>query len=232
MMKLATQVKANRSRAMSIPIRPIRQEKESCATTCLRMVLSYYGMERSAEELERVMLMEEYQGGRGTVLAELGRCAQGLGLRAACYTYNLQLISPRATFTGTELLRRLEARRPEFEGTPGGITLESTIRCLRVGVRYTVVKPSRRLLASYLGRGIPLIITVNRAALRNAQGDPWAGHDIVLTGYQGDAFSFIDPQEGRQETMAFDDLFFAMLAKKVITQSAYMVVIKPKAITA
>lgn len=44
--------------------------------------------------------------------------------------------------------------------------------------------------------------------------------------------SFIDPQEGRQETMAFDDLFFAMLAKKVITQSAYMVVIKPKATTA
>lgn len=214
---------------MPIPIRPIRQGKESCGTTCLRMVLSYYGMERSADELEPAMLMEEYRGGRGTVLAELGRCTQGLGLRAACYAYNLQLISPRSTFSGAELLRQLEARRPEFEGTPGAITLESTIHCLREGVRYAVVKPSRQLLTSYLGRGSPLIIAVNRAALRNAQGDPWVGHDIVLTGYQGDAFSFIDPHWGRQETVAFDDLLFAMLAKKVITQSAYMVVIKPKA---
>lgn len=214
---------------MPIPIRPIRQGNESCGTICLRMVLGYYGIERSAEQLERTMLMEEYQGGRGTVLAELGRCAQGLGLRAVCYTYNLQLINPRAALSGAALLLQLEARRPEFEGTPGAITLESTIHCLKDGVRYAILKPSRQLLASYLGRGIPLVVAVNHAALRNVQGDPWAGHDIVLTGYQGDAFSFIDPHMGRQEMIAFDDLLFAMLAKKVITQSAYMVVIKPRA---
>jgi predicted double-glycine peptidase len=60
-------------------IRPYRQKPELCGPASLKMVLNFFGIEKTEEELAR---MAGYLQGKGTKSEGLVRTAQELGLKA------------------------------------------------------------------------------------------------------------------------------------------------------
>lgn len=51
---------------------------------------------------------------------------------------------------------------------------------------------------------------------------------ILCLGCEEDIVYYIDPLEGIERTMSFDDLMFSILARKVIETSGFMVAMKNK----
>lgn len=77
------------------------------------------------------------------------------------------------------------------------LKLQSALCSIREGVKYVVQRPDLRVMLSYLQKGVPLIVTVNPPTLYSRQGLPNIGHDIVLSGYEGEkVFHFVDPANG------------------------------------
>lgn len=104
--------------------------------------------------------------------------------------------------------------------------LESTIYAIEAGLRYRIQKPNLKDVTRYLEAGAPAILAVNYSALHDLRGDPFEGHDIVITGVDKETFFFIDPRYGEEETITGSDLHFAFLQRKIIAAAAYLLAIK------
>lgn len=223
---------------MNMSIKPIKQEAEkNCTSACLRMVLSFYGCDATMGEVD-TFVTKDNEG--YTFETEIARFAQYQGFDVDCYAYNLYLTDPKdASLSPDRLVQKLEQQRTDPRFDPWyELKLQSTIRCIRDSVHYLIVRPTLRVILSYLRRRIPLIVTVNPSALYGRQGLPHIGHDIVLFGYEASGASagnyegeggrilhFIDPATGTRATTSCDSLMFALLARGITALSGYMLAI-------
>lgn len=210
---------------MHLRLKPFRQrtDREDCSVICLQMVLSYYGRSVSYEEIYNFILKDEMGA---SFLTEIGRFAKNCGFCVRCSSYNLYLTDPKdARLSQRALLARLANEQKDVTDAWFKEELESIVHSMRGGVRYVIEKPSCEILAKQIRLGTPVIVTVNPCALYDRQGKPFESHDIVLTGLERDTFSFIDPQDATERTIPSSDLMFAILQRRIIVASSYMLAI-------
>ncbi len=212
------------SRYMCIPVVPLKQGETDCTLTCIMMLLAYYGFTLSRDEVAR-SLQANKQG--HIQMVEVSRFFCSLGFDVDCLSYNLFYFGPHyAKLNPSETIKALRDERERTDDIWFQERIETTIKAIEEGVHYLFQRPSKQLITSYLHKGIPLLVAVNPCALRNEQGNIYVGHDIVLTGCEEDIVYYIDPLEGIEKTMSFDDLMFSILARKVIETSGFMVAMK------
>ena len=213
-------------KGLQIPIKPIKQlDPNSCSIACMMMVLDYYGLKISHKDIFDFIIKATPEG--GSFITEIARFAKSKGFKVDCYAYNLYLTDPKdVELSKKKLLEKLEkelndSKRDKYYD----LMLESTIKGIKEGVNYIIKKPNFRIIKSYLTRSIPLIVTVNYAALHDEQGDPFESHDIVLCGLEGERVYFADPEHAKIESIDSSDLMFAFLQRKIISGSAYLLAV-------
>ena len=154
------------------------------------MVLSYYGRDVTNEDINQFSVKDEEGNSYET---EIARFAREQGFAVDCYAYNLYLTDPTDNDLSQEtVLEKLKAKQRHLDDAWYAPMLQSTIRRLERGGTYHIAKPRLDLMRSYLSHGIPLLPTINTAALYNKQGNPYSRHSIILTGFRDDQFAFID----------------------------------------
>lgn len=213
-------------KGLQIPIKPIKQlDPNSCSIACMMMVLDYYGLKVSHKDIFDFIIKATPEG--GSFVTEIARFAKSKGFKVDCYAYNLYLTDPKdSKLSKKELLRKLEkelknSKRDKYYD----LMLESTIKGIKERVDYIIKKPDFKTIKQYLTRSVPLIITVNYAALHDKQGDPFESHDIVLCGLDGNVVYFVDPEHAKIESIGSSDLMFAFLQRKIISGSAYLLAV-------
>ncbi|OGM33463.1 hypothetical protein A2803_04685 [Candidatus Woesebacteria bacterium RIFCSPHIGHO2_01_FULL_44_21] len=212
-----------------IPIKPLKQsDPNACSVTCLRMILSYYGLEVSNDEIFDFIVKATPEG--GSFLSEIGRFANSRGFGVDLYAYNLYLTDPKdADLSEDELLRKLERQLSDSQRDKYyDLMLKSTIDGVKEGVRYIIKKPSFEIIKEYLNNGIPLSIRLNYASLVNKQGDPFDSHDVVLSGREDKKVRLVDPEDASEKLFDYQDLMFSISQSKIISASAYLLAVTPK----
>lgn len=215
---------------MRIPIKPITQKntEEGCSMACLQMVLSYYGHDASYKEIDEYIKNADHNYISGNSYAtDLARFANNKGLKVDCLAYNLFITDPSdSKLSKDSFIKKLEIRINETTNKDFKSIIKSTIKLLEEGVSYIIEKPlSLDRILDYVRSGIPVILVVNYQALFDKQGDVFAGHDIVLTGVEGNDVFFIDPVKGVEESKAVQEIYFAMTSRKLIAASCYAIAI-------
>ncbi len=211
---------------MKINITPLRQiEPKECSMVCLRMILSYYDKNYSVQEIYKE-LFKAYDG--SSYNTEIARFAKNKGFKITCFTYHLYIIDPAdSKLSKIKLTNKLkrELTEPWFD-KENTLLVESTIRAIEDGVDIKIQKPLAKIIVSYLKKGIPLIASVNYAALHNTQGNIFEGHDIVLSGIENDNIIYIDPEHAKEEVISLNDLMFAIISRRAISTSSYLIAIE------
>ena len=121
-----------------------------------------------------------------------------------------------------ELIKKLENQTISRDFVP---LVDSLISTIKSGVNYHILKPNIKIIQGYLEKNIPLIASVSYTALHNIQGDAFDGHDIVLSGIENGKIVYIDPEFATEELIDPDDLMFAIISRRAIATSAYLIAI-------
>ena len=119
-----------------ISIKPIKQESPNdCSITCMRMILDYYGLKISREEIFDFIIKATPDG--GSFLSEIGRFARSKGFKVDLYAYNLYLTYPGDMDLSKEkLLDKLEKQLENSQrDNYYDLMLKSTIEGLKEGVK-------------------------------------------------------------------------------------------------
>jgi len=187
------------------------------------MVLNYYGKKLTTKEVTN-SLTKSSDG--HTHMTEIARFVHQYGLIVDCLAYNLFYTDPTdSSIAQWKLLKKFESMQQSISDAWYKERINSTVMCMREGVNYRIEKPTVQTISAYLSQGVPLIIAVNTCVFYNRQGDPYDGHDIVLSGIDGNLVQYIDPWSAQVQTLPIEDLLIAILARKVIVTSAYAVAI-------
>ena len=166
-----------------IPVNSLKQpNSDACSITCARMILAYYGLNVTDEEIFKFIIKATSDG--GSFLSEIGRFAKHKGFDVDLYAFNLYLTDSKDDrLLMNELLDKLEK---QLEGSRWDkyydLMVESTIKGIKEGVNYTIKKPDFRIIKTYLNNKTPVSVRLNYAALVGKQGDPFDTHDVVLSG--------------------------------------------------
>lgn len=191
------------------------------------MILSYYGLKVSDNEIFDFILKATPEG--GSFLSEVGRFAKNRGFNVDLYAYNLYLTDPQdVTLSKKEFLKKLERQlRDSQRDKYYDLMLKSTIRGIKEGVKYIIKKPSFEIIGKYLNKKTPVSVRLNYAALVDRQGDPFDSHDVVLCGLRKRQVYLVDPKDASGKWFGIEDLMFAIFQSKIISASAYLVAVKP-----
>lgn len=211
-----------------ILIKPIKQESPNdCSITCMRMILDYYGLKISREEIFDFIIKATPDG--GSFLSEIGRFAKSKGFAVDLYAYNLYLTNPEdINLAKDKFLDKLEKQLKDSKRDKYyDLMLQSTINSIREGINYVISKPNLEIITTYLQNKIPLSVRLNYATLVNKQGDPFDSHDVVLAGLIDKQIYLIDPADAGGKWFDTENLMFAVSQSKVISASAYLLAVKP-----
>lgn len=139
-----------------IPVNSLKQpNSDACSITCARMILAYYGLNVTDEEIFKFIIKATSDG--GSFLSEIGRFAKHKGFDVDLYAFNLYLTDPKDDrLLMNELLDKLEK---QLEGSRWDkyydLMVESTIKGIKEGVNYTIKKPDFRIIKTYLNNKTP-----------------------------------------------------------------------------
>jgi hypothetical protein len=217
-------------RSHRLRVAPIRQDgPTTCTIACLRMVARYFGHEVDPSAVAAALFTDSAGCSYNT---DLARIARRLGLEAECHGYNLYLNEPGdGALAPAALLAKMRATRATLADPWYRPMLESIVAALEEGVRYVVRRPTWAAIADYLRRGVPVIAVANYAALHDVRGDPFSGHDVLVTGYEGRKVFLIDPLHGAESCVDRDLLMFAIASRSAIGTSEYLAAAFPAAVT-
>lgn len=194
------------------------------------MILQYYGMGISRDTLDQYLLKESTTHSLSTFPTDGALFARQQGLLVDIFAYNLCYTDPThdSRLTPDALVAKLERQQRALQDAYFAPLIESTIRCLQAGCRYALEKPNIQRIQTYLTARIPLLVSLNAAALYEEPMEAlFTAHAVVLTGLVDGRIYFLDPNDGVERSTSPDQLLFAMLQSKVIATSAYMLAIQP-----
>jgi predicted double-glycine peptidase len=213
-------------RTHRLPVEPILQHgPTTCTNACLRMVGRYFGRDFDREEIDRALYKDTAGCSFNT---DLARIARRHGFAAECYGYNLYLNDPSDGDLGsTALLAKLRHEQANLRDPWYGPMLDSIVAALDEGVAYLVRRPAFEIAASYLRQRVPVIAVVSYPALHGVRGNPFSGHDVVLTGYDGRRVFFVDPLHGDERSVTRAHFMFALHSRSAIGTSDYFTVLRP-----
>ena len=209
-----------------LQLEPIVQESPTtCTNACLRMVGRYFGRELSRDEIDRAL----YKDSAGCSFnTDVARIARRHGFAAECYGYNLYLTDPAdGALAPSALLDKLRYERAHLRDPWYRPMLDSIVAALEEGVDYLVRRPAFEIAASHLRQRVPVIAVVSYPALHGVRGNPFSGHDVVLTGYDGRRVFFVDPLHGQERSVTRAHFMFALHSRSAIGTSDYFTVVRP-----
>ncbi|MBU4210700.1 hypothetical protein KKC08_02550 [Patescibacteria group bacterium] len=192
--------------------------------TCLKMILDHYGVESRIGEINQ-SVWKAIDG--SSFNTEIAQFAKLKGLLVDCFGYHLSIIDPQdSKLSAKDLTKKLEieANNPLFNRDFVPL-VNSLISAIKNGVNYHISKPSLETIKEYLEKSVPLIASVSYTALHNTQGDAFDGHDIVLSGIENGKIVYIDPEFATEELIDPEDLMFAIISRRAIATSAYLIAI-------
>ena len=209
-------------------VAPIRQDgPTTCTIACLRMIGRYFGREVDPSAAAATLFTDAAGCSFNT---DLARVARRLGLEAECHGYNLYLNEPAdGALAPDALLAKMRATQASLADPWYRPMLDSIVAALEEGVRYIVRRPDWGAIADYLRRGVPVIAVANYAALHGVRGDPFSGHDVLVTGFEGRKVFLIDPLHGAETCVDRDLLMFAIASRSAIGTSEYLAAAFPAA---
>ena len=194
----------SRSVALSVP-RFAQPDDVTCGPTSLRQVLSFYGDDKTHEEVAQLIPQNEDGGTLGVFL---GLAALELGYRATIYPYNLRVFDPTWFGLSREgLLDKLEARAAIVPGRKLRAAVEAYAAFVDGGGQVQFAEMSPKLLVSILERGHPIISGLSATYLYrtpreipdinmpdDVRGEP-VGHFVTVSGHRnaGRTFLIADP---------------------------------------
>jgi hypothetical protein len=221
-----THHRSSHLRSHRLHLAPIRQDgPTTCTNACLRMVAGYFGREIDPGEIDRALFKDSAGCSFNT---DLARIARRHGLRADCYGYNLYLNDPAdAALAPKALLQKLRAQQASLADPWYAPMLGSIVGALAEGVCYRVRKPLFETAAAYLRQRVPVIAVVSYPALHGRRGNPFSGHDVVLTGYDARKVFFVDPIDGLEHSVTRAHFMFALHSRSAIGTSDYFTVLHP-----
>ncbi len=165
----------------------------SCGPTCLHAVYAYYGLTRP---LGQIISEIEYLDKGGTLGVVLANHAVQSGFKVSLFTYNLMIFDP-TWFTGrVDLADRLKRRAKVTGSRKQRFAIRQYLQFLTNGGTIRFEDMTRRVLTSFLDKGLPIIAGLNstflyRSARMNSEtmrdddiGGRVEGHFVVLHGYQ------------------------------------------------
>ncbi|MCG2702711.1 hypothetical protein L6273_06290 [Candidatus Parcubacteria bacterium] len=188
------------------------------------MILDHYGVESRIGEINQ-SVWKAIDG--SSFNTEIAQFAKLKGLLVDCFGYHLSIIDPQdSKLSAKDLTKKLEieANNPLFNRDFVPL-VNSLISAIKNGVNYHISKPSLETIKEYLEKSVPLIASVSYTALHNTQGDAFDGHDIVLSGIENGKIVYIDPEFATEELIDPEDLMFAIISRRAIATSAYLIAI-------
>ena len=189
------------------------------------MVARYFGRELDRDAIDRALFKDSAGCSFNT---DLARIALRHGLRADCYGYNLYLSEPAdAALAPEALLGKLRAQQANLADPWYSPMLRSIVDALDEGVRYVGRKPVFDIAAAYLRQRVPVIAVVSYPALHGRRGNPFSGHDVVLTGYDSRRVFFVDPFDGHEHAVSRAHFMFALHSRSAIGTSDYFTALQP-----
>jgi predicted double-glycine peptidase len=211
-----------------LQLTPIVQDgPTSCTNACLRMVAGYFGRKLDRDEIDRALFKDSAGCSFNT---DIARFALRHGFAAECYGYNLYLTDPAdGGLAPSALLSKLRREQAHLRDQWYRPMLASIVAALAEGVRYVVRRPAFEIAAGYLRQRIPVIAVVSYPALHGVRGNPFSGHDVVLTGYDGRRVYFVDPLHGDERSVTRAHFMFALHSRSAIGTSDYFTVVRPPA---
>ncbi len=191
----------------------IKQGVQECAQASAAQIISYYGLNKSLEEIKQEVPVYIDSDGRkyGTSLGHIATYFQKLGFKTKLHSSDI-IIFDRSwqEINSEELAKKLSERTPFIKH---GIYDEATIKVivdgysqyLASGGQISLPLVDTAYILKYLQQG-PLYMVVSYNSLNNCpkydfSGDPIQDdikgipttHAIVISGYQDGQFEIVDP---------------------------------------
>lgn len=201
-----------------------QEDKLACSAACLRMVLGYYGINKTESGLVKSLgglrKAGNYKGIRATKLALF---AKKLGFNVDCYSYNTHTLDPSfAKLRKNELIENVGILERKAKKIDEKNLIHSLHEFLKIGGNFNIDFPNKKFIINYLEKKIPVIITVSSGVFFERKTD--AGHFIVITGYDNGKFYYNDPAFGIKGEMDENKLLFSWYSN-IIDTSAYLLAI-------
>lgn len=162
---------------LDVPLILQEPGSDDCGPTCVRMVLQYYGIKRSLEELKPKL---EYFP-EGTTAYANGSLLLGEGLSVTAITAHPMLFPPdvAATIRTTEDLHRIINAKKESHPKYKEV-LDTFSSFLDEGGKRTIAIPSFNHIKEAIDADSPLIALIYGQAMGSSEGD---FHFVVVSGY-------------------------------------------------
>jgi len=151
---------------MKLKVTPYKQKDElSCGPTCLRMVLAYYGLKVTEEEIVKSAggIKKDYY--KGILATDLGLAVEKFGLGVALFSYNTYIMDPTDK-TKKRIINKLKQIRPKEKER---YRAQSIIKFLKSKGEYKVKAPDIKDLYKFIRKKVPLIIYLSTSAFYGKQ---------------------------------------------------------------
>lgn len=209
-------------------ISPLKQiDDHDCSIACAEIILKHYGMYASRKEIEFFLKREKFSTPDAMQIAEYLRFK---GFDVNVYSFNLYFFSPKDyKLSQKQLLSKLKKQKKHpWLKADYKIDIEYLIKAIEAGVFLNIEPPNSERILDSIQKDIPAIVAVNSLVFYETQGDPFSGHDIVVSGFEKDKVFFADPGTGKIESRTLKHFMLGVHARKFINTTAWMITATPR----
>lgn len=215
----------------------------TCGPTCLHAIYSYYDYQENLTDI--ISEIESLDKG-GTLGVVLANHALRHGFKVSLFTYNLLIFDPTWFNGKTDIDDKLALRFKHTRSGKQRFAIRQYRQFLELGGKLVYQDMNRRMLTSFLNKGIPILSGLNSTYMyRTARTNPQTmkdddirgqveGHFVVLHGYNKENrhISIADPylknpiSGTTQYSITIDRVITAILLG-VMTYDANFIIIEP-----
>ncbi len=182
---------------LSVPLVRQHPESDDCLRCCGLMVLRYFGVKISQQQLwKKLYVYKKGSGLLGGYMQDLGRIVQETGLKATIYHYdwswwNKEMVKAvdkdsKALILALEKLKKTKTKPSDQK------IIQKEIEFVKAGGRFRFEIPELNRIDKFLTRKVPVIITVRAEVLYHDPKENY-NHAIVVVGKEKDNYLINDP---------------------------------------
>jgi ABC-type bacteriocin/lantibiotic exporter with double-glycine peptidase domain len=182
-----------------LPIKLVRQNLANlnCLQSCALMVLNYFKVSVSPEELrKRVHFYQKHSGLFGSFLTDFGRLAIKKKLTPTISHYDWQWWdqeTAEVTSQRSKLIKQIKALRKRKTDWGEKKIHTKEVQYLKAGGKFCFEKPRLNQIDFWLQKQLPVVLRVWSADFYHLPGEDYA-NIIVVVGKRGNDYFIKDPQ--------------------------------------
>ncbi len=192
---------------LNVPIFKQKNHDMACGFVCLQMVLAYYGMKLSYNEIIKLAKLDPHIG---SWWAQMAGVALDLKFKTELVNYNLSNIydSDIAGLKGDKLIKRLRIQKRKIKELYYP-EIKYDIEMIKKGGKLTLKIPTKDDLIDWLKKGRPPILSIKvgpaYGEVPSKERKSLNQHGIVVYGYDGKNFLIHDPHPGKDAIKKLPD---------------------------